>query len=115
MARKQTRLIDSSKFIDNMVNTGIAVSLCKRYERLLQRLSQEEGADLHDITYHEEWQSCRRHLAQLVGASRRTDLITPPEQRSSGNATWHEPSLPLESSAPDAHLEAAYEDRYSFD
>lgn len=114
MARKQTRLIDSSKFIDNMVNTGIAISLCKRYERLLQRLSNGDG-DLHDIALHTEWQSCRRHLAQLVGASQRTDLITPPEQRSNGDATWHEPSLPLEPSAPDAHLESDYEDRYSFD
>ena len=71
---KRSALISNGKFIDNMTERDTAIGLAKRYERVLQRVA--DGEDLHELPLHDEWQRCRRHLAQLVGAkpTHRKDL-----------------------------------------
>ena len=63
---KRPTLVTNGKFVDNMAERDTAIGLAKRFERVLQRVSA--GEDLHDAHLHDEWQRCRRHLAQLVGA-----------------------------------------------
>lgn len=118
MAKKPT-IIDSGKFISNAMDRDAALSLCKRYERLFARIMLDgEIHELHRI----EHAACRNQLAEWLGVrDQRRDALGVPGisyhqptliGHKEPDATRHEPSLPLEPAAPDAHLEADYEDRW---
>lgn len=107
MGKKKVTFITNGKWVDNVVHRDQAIGLAKRYERLLERIS--DGADLHDVIINHEWQACRRHLAELVGARPNRELH-PTITKVTADAEWTEPPLPFV--APDAHLEAAYDEGF---
>jgi len=107
MVAKKITFITNGKWVDNVTQRDHAIGLAKRYERLLERIS--DGGDLHEVHLHAEWQACRRHLAQLVGARPARELH-PTITKVTPDAEWTEPPLPFV--APDAHLEAAYDEQF---
>jgi len=92
VGKRSVTFIPNGKWVDNVVQRDQAIGLAKRYERLLERVS--DGADLHDVDVHHEWQACRRHLAELVGA-KPARVLHPTVTRSTADAEWSEPPLPF--------------------
>lgn len=92
MKKRSVTFIPNGKWVDNVVERDHAIGLAKRYERLLERIS--DGGDLHEPHLHHEWQACRRLLAELVGA-KPARVLHPVVERRTPDAEWSEPPLPF--------------------